>query len=42
MTAQRQFDHSIEEIKAALNARAVELAHAGWGFTAGSAAIITG
>lgn len=28
MTAQRQFDHSIEEIKAALNARPVELAHA--------------
>lgn len=28
MTAQRQFDHTIEEIKAALNARPVELAHA--------------
>lgn len=28
MTPQRQFDHSIEEIKVALNARAVELAHA--------------
>lgn len=28
MTAQRQFDHTIDEIKAALNARPVELAHA--------------
>lgn len=28
MSAQRQFDHSIEEIKAALNAKSVDLAHA--------------